>query len=78
MSLTDLRRGTAQGERRTYRAPRMRALLHQLGNPHLAVPTIHVAGTNGKGSTAAMIASILTSAGLRVGLFTSPPPPLRR
>jgi dihydrofolate synthase/folylpolyglutamate synthase len=72
MSLTDLRRGTAQGERRTYRAPRMRALLQQLGNPHLAVPTIHVAGTNGKGSTAAMIASILTSAGLRVGLFTSP------
>ena len=50
----------------------MRILLQQLGNPHLAVPTIHVAGTNGKGSTAAMIASILERAGLRVGLFTSP------
>ena len=72
LSLTDLRRGSAQGDRRRYRAARMRALLQQLGNPHLAVPTIHVAGTNGKGSTAAMIASILSSAGLRVGLFTSP------
>ena len=73
MSLTDLRRGTAPGEeRRRYRGPRMQALLNRLGNPHLAVPTIHVAGTNGKGSTAAMIASMLSSAGLRVGLFTSP------
>src|SRR5690606_8136346 len=35
-------------------------------------PAVHVAGTNGKGSTAAMIASILRAAGLRVGLFTSP------
>lgn len=72
LSLTDLRRGSAQGDRRRYRAPRMRALLERLGNPHLAVPTIHVAGTNGKGTTAAMVASILSSAGLRVGLFTSP------
>ena len=72
MSLTDLRHATAPGERRQYRAQRMRALLRELHDPHLAVPTIHVAGTNGKGSTAAMIASILHSAGLRVGLFTSP------
>ena len=64
--------GVPPGERARQRAPRMRALLRQLGDPHLAVPTIHVAGTNGKGSTAAMIASILSSAGLRVGLFTSP------
>ena len=70
MGLTDLRRGNTQ--RRRSRVPRMRLLLQQLGNPHLAVPTIHVAGTNGKGSTAAMIASILDRAGLRVGLFTSP------
>ena len=72
LSLTDLRRASAQGDRRRHRAARMRALLQRLDNPHLAVPTIHVAGTNGKGSTAAMIASILSSAGLRVGLFTSP------
>ena len=72
MSLTDLRHAAAPGERRQYRAQRMRALLRELHDPHLAVPTIHVAGTNGKGSTAAMIASILHSAGLRVGLFTSP------
>ncbi len=41
-------------------------------NPHLSFPTIHVAGTNGKGSTCAIIASILQAAGLNVGLFTSP------
>ena len=72
MSLTDLRRSAAHGDRGRYRAQRMELLLQRLGNPHLAVPTIHVAGTNGKGSTAAMIASILSCAGLRVGLFTSP------
>jgi dihydrofolate synthase / folylpolyglutamate synthase len=43
-----------------------------LGNPHLAVPCAHVAGTNGKGSTAAMLDSILCAAGLRSGLYTSP------
>ena len=72
LSLTDLRGGSAPENRRPGRRARLLALLQQLGNPHLAVPTIHVAGTNGKGSTAAMIASILSSAGLRVGLFTSP------
>lgn len=72
MGLTDLRRTGAAGERQHYRAQRMRALLRQLHDPHLAVPTIHVAGTNGKGSTAAMLAAMLHGAGLRVGLFTSP------
>ena len=43
-----------------------------LGNPHHKFPTAIVAGTNGKGSTAAMLASILTCAGLRTGLYTSP------
>lgn len=43
-----------------------------LGNPELKYPTIHIAGTNGKGSTAAMIASILTASGYRTGLYTSP------
>ena len=50
----------------------MEVLLAGLDNPELATPTIHVAGSKGKGSTAAMIASTLTSAGLRTGLFTSP------
>lgn len=47
-------------------------LLDLLGNPHLNMKYIHVAGTNGKGSTSAHIASILKEAGYRVGLFTSP------
>src|SRR5271155_78715 len=50
----------------------IRTLSAELGNPHLAVPCVHVAGTNGKGSTAAMIESILRAAGLRTGLYTSP------
>jgi dihydrofolate synthase/folylpolyglutamate synthase len=51
---------------------RMRSLLHLLGDPHLRVRTVHIAGTKGKGSTAAMIGSVLNAAGYRVGLFTSP------
>jgi dihydrofolate synthase/folylpolyglutamate synthase len=47
-------------------------LADRLGNPHRAVPCVHIAGTNGKGSTAAMLESILRAAGLRTGLFTSP------
>ena len=51
---------------------RMRELLARLGNPHEAVPIVHVAGTKGKGSTSAMIAAVLSAAGYRIGLFTSP------
>jgi len=47
-------------------------LLSALHNPHKTFPSVHIAGTNGKGSTAAIIASLLQGAGLRVGLFTSP------
>lgn len=47
-------------------------LLSLLDNPQGSFKSIHIAGTNGKGSTSAMIASILKAAGLRVGLFTSP------
>ena len=50
----------------------MTRLLHRLGDPHKAYPVFHVAGTNGKGSTAHALAAILRSAGLRVGLYTSP------
>ena len=48
------------------------ALLKELQDPHRAYLSIHVAGTNGKGSVCAMLASILQAAGLRVGLYTSP------
>lgn len=50
----------------------IRVLCAALDNPHLAAPCVHVAGTNGKGSTAAMIESILRAAGFRTGLYTSP------
>jgi dihydrofolate synthase/folylpolyglutamate synthase len=43
-----------------------------LGNPHRAAPCVHIAGTNGKGSTAAMLESILRLSGMRTGLYTSP------
>ena len=51
---------------------RMNALLDFLGNPQRQLRTVHVAGTKGKGSTAAMAAAILQHAGARVGLYTSP------
>ena len=47
-------------------------LLAALGNPHHRIRCVHIAGTNGKGSTAAFIASILTAAGYKTGLYTSP------
>jgi dihydrofolate synthase/folylpolyglutamate synthase len=50
----------------------IRRLLAALGSPQNAVPAIHVAGTNGKGSTAAFLASMLSEAGYKVGLYTSP------
>ena len=49
-----------------------RQLLQHFGNPHLKIPSIHIAGTNGKGSTAAITQSILQAAGYRTGLYTSP------
>ncbi len=51
---------------------RTRTLLAALGDPHRQLKFIHVAGTNGKGSTAAMLAACLQAAGYRVGLYTSP------
>jgi dihydrofolate synthase/folylpolyglutamate synthase len=51
---------------------RVRLLLERLGHPELAFRSIHVVGTNGKGSTSAFLASILSSAGYRSALFTSP------
>lgn len=50
----------------------IRVLAEALGNPQRAYPCAHIAGTNGKGSTAAMLDSILRAAGLHTGLYTSP------
>ena len=55
-----------------FKLERMRAILGALGNPQEKFAIIHVAGSKGKGSTSAMLASILQEAGYRTGLFTSP------
>src|SRR3954454_17742040 len=49
-----------------------RAMLRSLGDPHELIPTIHIAGTNAKGSVIAVVAEALREAGWRVGLYTSP------
>ena len=51
---------------------RVEELAEAFGNPHRRFRTIHVGGTNGKGSTSSLLASVLKESGLRVGLFTSP------
>ena len=51
---------------------RMRSWVEALGHPERATPVIHIAGTNGKGSTAAMLDAIFSEAGWRTGLYTSP------
>lgn len=51
---------------------RIQAILNQLDDPHLKFKSIHVAGTNGKGSVSHMLASVLQEAGYKTGLFTSP------
>ena len=50
----------------------MRILLERVGNPHRSLRVLHIGGTNGKGSTAAMVASMLQRSGRRIGLYTSP------
>lgn len=60
------------GVRRKFDLAAMRVLMEALGSPHLRFPSVLIAGTNGKGSTAATLASILRVAGYRIGLYTSP------
>ncbi len=55
-----------------YKLERMQRLLTALGDPHKKFRAVHIAGTKGKGSTAALIESILRSAGIRTALYTSP------
>ena len=73
LSLTDYEKspGVAYNSA-NYDLRRMELLLEALVNPHLGRTTVHIAGTKGKGSTAAMISSVLAAAGYRTGLFTSP------
>ncbi|MBI2859082.1 MAG: bifunctional folylpolyglutamate synthase/dihydrofolate synthase [Chloroflexi bacterium] len=56
----------------TYDLSRVEQLLDKLGTPHLKARTAHIAGTKGKGSTTAMLASVLMASGLRTGMYTSP------
>ena len=63
---------TAGQPRRRFSVDEVRILLDALGNPHQHFPSVLIAGTNGKGSTASTLASILSEAGLRTGLYTSP------
>jgi dihydrofolate synthase/folylpolyglutamate synthase len=70
-SFTNFEKKTTMVERE-YRLDRMRFLLSSFGNPERAFKTIHVAGSKGKGSTAAFAASILAASGEKTGLYTSP------
>ncbi len=58
--------------RRKFELGEMRVLMAALGDPQASFPAVLIAGTNGKGSTAATLASILSAAGYRTGLYTSP------
>lgn len=66
------RMGSNKYSTKDFQLGRMQGLLDVLGSPQSRVPTIHIAGTKGKGSTSVMIAEMLTATGFRTGLFTSP------
>ena len=59
-------------QKRIYDLQRVTDLLRALGNPHLCANTVHIAGTKGKGSTAAMVESVLRAARYRTGFYSSP------
>src|SRR5580698_8989666 len=68
----ELRSGKTSGPPRKFSLEHIGALLEALDNPQHRFPAVLIAGTNGKGSTAATLASIANAAGLRTGLYTSP------
>ena len=72
MALVDFERSTHFPDHSQFHLERVVMLAEMLDHVDKAVPTIHVAGTKGKGSTCALITSILTSAGCKVGFYTSP------
>jgi dihydrofolate synthase/folylpolyglutamate synthase len=69
---TNLERSGAQFSSRAYQLDRMRRLLERFGSPQKAFRSAHIAGSKGKGSTAALLAWSLQASGLRTGLYTSP------
>ncbi len=71
-SFTNLEKSGSLFTARSYRLERMQLLLERFDQPQLAYPTIHIAGTKGKGSTATLLAHGLQAAGVRTGLYTSP------
>ncbi|MEE8465893.1 MAG: folylpolyglutamate synthase/dihydrofolate synthase family protein [Dehalococcoidia bacterium] len=74
LTLVDHERNRVTGPRQKaiYDLTRMEALLNRLGNPHHQVPAVHIAGTKGKGSTAALCDAALHAAGHRTGFYSSP------
>ncbi|MFA4837297.1 MAG: bifunctional folylpolyglutamate synthase/dihydrofolate synthase, partial [Dehalococcoidia bacterium] len=72
LSFSDYERWPGAGYAERWDLRRMEELLGRLGSPHLGRRTVHISGTKGKGSTSAMVASALTAAGFRTGLYTSP------
>ena len=72
LSFADYERWPGFGYAARFDLGRIEELLQRLGAPHLGSRTIHIAGSKGKGSTAAMIASALSAAGFKTGLYTSP------
>ena len=72
MSLADFERSTHSPGHSAFHLERMSLLMQRLDDAHLDTPTIHIAGTKGKGSVSAMIASILAAQGYAVGMYSSP------
>ena len=72
MSLADFERNRTAPEHSSFHLERMALLFEKYDKIHLKIPSVHIAGTNGKGSVAAMISSVLTEAGYTIGLYTSP------
>ena len=72
MTLPDFEKKSRAQDPPDFHLKRMQLLMESCGNPQNVVPAIHIAGSNGKGSTAAMITSILATADNTVGLYTSP------
>ena len=68
----DMERATFGARGPTMGLPSMKSLLNRMGDPHKGIPTIHVTGSKGKGSTCTYLASILKAGGQRVALYTSP------
>ncbi len=71
-SFIDYEKRDLPRDKSRYDIRRIKELLNRLGNPHLKAKTVHIAGSKGKGSVAAMVASVLTASGYVTGLYTSP------